>query len=259
VVCGDLTSAFNFRSPNEELPSLPSTTGYAPPASDLATGARFNSVHPAPPATPAMPSQEQGVRMARALPYNLRVDGDADPEQGKFAIGFANPGAAGVCFHVRSGNSAAGPWSYTVEPGKSLNDTWDLAGTAGQYDLSVYGPNGYFRSFKGGGIGANFANLDIDSIDIGNGESDDVGLGIAITNKGSGCVVTVTDQYTGRTQKHRLQHGQKIETLVRLEHNYGWYDLAVTVDTDAAFKWQLGGHVENGRNSFSDPAMAAMA
>jgi phospholipase C len=258
AVCGDLTSAFNFRSPNEGFPTLPRTAGYAPPASDIAFGVRSNDFHPVPQATPVMPSQEPGVRPARPLPYSLRVDGDADLAQKKFALRFANVGTAGACFHVRSGNNASGPWSYTVEPGKSLSDALDLAGTAGQYDLSVYGPNGYFRGFKGGGIGANVVKLDIDSIDITNvDENDDVlGLGIGITNKGTACLITVSDNYTGKTQKHRLQHGQKIETLVRLEHNYGWYDLTVTADTDAGFKWQLAGHVENGRTSASDPAMA---
>ena len=255
-VCGDLTSAFNFHSPNEGLSPLPRTA--APPVSDIASGIRFHDYHPVPPAKQVMPSQEPGVRPARPLPYSLRVDGDFDPAQKKFAFRFANVGAAGVCFHVRSGNNASGPWSYTVEPGKSLNDVLDLAGTAGQYDLSVYGPNGYFRGFKGGGIGSNAAKLDIDSIDITNvGENDDVlGLGIAITNKGTGCIITVNDNYSGKSQKHRLQHGQKVETLVRLEHNSGWYDLTVTADTDAGFKWQLAGHVENGRTSTSDPAMA---
>src|SRR5215471_17790700 len=45
-VCGDLTSAFNFRSPNEGLAPLPLTV--APPANDLKTGARFDNYHPVP-------------------------------------------------------------------------------------------------------------------------------------------------------------------------------------------------------------------
>jgi phospholipase C len=253
AVCGDLTSAFNFHSPNEGLAPLPRTV--APPASDIKTGIRYDNYHPVPPTKPVMPQQEPGVRPARPLPYNLRVDGNADAK--KFTIRFSNPGQAGVCFHVRSGNTTTGPWSYTVEQGKSLHGVWDLSASAGQYDLSVYGPNGFFRGYNGGGISANVALVDIDSIDIGNGDDGDdlCGLMIALTNKGAGCVVTVVDNYTGRSERHRMQRGQRIETMVRLQHTQGWYDLTATVDTDAGFKWRLAGHVENGRPSTSDPAM----
>src|SRR5262249_35590379 len=158
------TSAFNFRSPNEGLAPLPRTV--APPASDIKTGIRYDNYHPVPPTKPVMPQQEPGVRPARPLPYNLRVDGNADGAE-KFTIRFSNPGQAGVCFHVRSGNPTTGPWSYTVEQGKSLHGVWDLSASAGQYDLSVYGPNGFFRGYNGGGMSANVALVDIDSIDIG--------------------------------------------------------------------------------------------
>ncbi|CCE12027.1 Non-hemolytic phospholipase C precursor (PLC-N) (Phosphatidylcholine cholinephosphohydrolase) (Phosphatidylcholine-hydrolyzing phospholipase C) (PC-PLC) [Bradyrhizobium sp. STM 3843] len=259
AVCGDLTSAFNFRSPNEGLAPLPPTV--APPASDITSGIRYDNYHPVPPAQPAMPVQEQGVRPARPLPYNLSVDGSADPAQKRFAIRFANPGDAGVCFHVRSGNSMLGPWSYTVESEKSLNDVWDLAATAGQYDLSVYGPNGFFRGFKGGGIAANVANVDISSMDFSNeGSGNDVyGLGLVMTNKGAICTVTLVDNYTGQSQKHRLRHGETFQTMIHVQHNQGWYDLAVTADTDPGFKWQLAGHVENGCATTSDPAMGKIA
>jgi phospholipase C len=86
------------------LPPLPPTV--APPASDVTTGTRYDNYHPVPPAKQVMPVQEQGVRPARPLPYNLQVDGSADLAHKKFGIRFVNPGQAGVCFHVRSGNTA---------------------------------------------------------------------------------------------------------------------------------------------------------
>jgi phospholipase C len=89
AVCGDLTSAFNFRSPNEGLSPLPPTV--APPASDIKTGIRYDNYHPVPPTTQVMPQQEPGVRPARPLPYNLRVDGNADAARKTFSIRFSNP------------------------------------------------------------------------------------------------------------------------------------------------------------------------
>jgi phospholipase C len=207
-----------------------------------------------------LPQQEPGLRPARPLPYDLRVDGDADAPQRKFAISFANPGQAGVCFHVRSGNTATGPWSYTVEAGKSLHGVWDLAASAGQYDLSVHGPNGFFRHFKGG-IATTAALVDVDTVHLCNWEDGDDtrSLAIALTNKGASCVVTLADNYTGRSERHRLQRGQRLETQIQLQQTHGWYDLTVTADTDVNFNWQLAGHVENGRPSISDPAMGKIA
>ncbi|AIP49327.1 phospholipase C, phosphocholine-specific [Burkholderia pseudomallei MSHR5858] len=63
AVCGDLTSAFDFRTPDATLPPLPDTSGYRSIADQLC------STKPAP-AVPAAPSpvdpQEPGVRPARA-------------------------------------------------------------------------------------------------------------------------------------------------------------------------------------------------
>ena len=53
------------------------------------------------------------------------------------------------CFQVRSGNTSDGPWTYTVEAGQSLSDSWAVGpSNQGKYDLSVYGPNGFLRSFS---------------------------------------------------------------------------------------------------------------
>jgi len=60
---------------------------------------------------------------------------------------------------VRSGNTADGPRTYTVEAGKSLSDTWSVD-AQGRYDLSVYGPNGFMRAFKGAVSQPAKANLD---------------------------------------------------------------------------------------------------
>jgi phospholipase C len=40
-----------------------------------------------------------------------------------------------------------------------------------------------------------------------------------------------------------------------LRHVYGWYDLTITVDSDASFVRRYAGHVETGKASMSDPAL----
>ena len=96
-----------------------------------------------------MPKQEEGLRYARALPYALQATGSADFAADSFTIASDNQGAAGACFLVRPNNSSEGPWTFTVEGGKSLSHIWNIGSSPALYDLSVHGPNGFFRSFKG--------------------------------------------------------------------------------------------------------------
>src|SRR6266478_3970933 len=56
TVAGDLTSAFNFASPNEALVSLPSTASYVPPNQN-----RYPDYVPTSPSNQALPDQEPGA------------------------------------------------------------------------------------------------------------------------------------------------------------------------------------------------------
>lgn len=130
------TDPNRFRTPNTAWKvRLPDTDDFKPV--DLV---RHPDQVPVPPATPTLPSQERGVRPARAIPYTLHADGHASPAS--FSIEFRSTGRATGVFQVRSADSTQEPRSYTVEPGKQLTDTWD---SASGHDLSVYGPNGFFR------------------------------------------------------------------------------------------------------------------
>ena len=100
--------------------------------------------------------------------------------------------------------------------------------------------------------------MDVDTLHICDA-LDALLLAVALRNNGASCVVTIADNYNGQTQKPRLQHGQTHKLLQPLLTKHGWYDLTVTVDSDPGFSWQLAGHVESGRPSVSDPAMAKSA
>src|SRR6266542_583311 len=73
AVVGDLTSAFDFKTPNKSpRVDLPDTDDFKP--DDLV---RQPDEVPVPPADPRLPRQERGVRPARAIPYTLHADGRA--------------------------------------------------------------------------------------------------------------------------------------------------------------------------------------
>ena len=252
AVCGDLTSAFNFAEPDGKVTALPGTSAFQPPAADILSSKRYPNYVPAVPVNQTMPTQEDGLRPARPLPYELHVDGEADFSKRSFNIGFRNTGEAGACFHVRSGNTSAGPWAYTVESGKSLSDTWNVASNVnGEYDLSVYGPNGFLRAFKGG-TGAGRANLDIAS----RYGDDDAELELTVTNRGTAaCTVNIVSSYTNEAVTHWLDRGQSVRKHWRLRTSHGWYDLVIHVNTDQGFQQRLAGHIETGRDSASDPGI----
>jgi phospholipase C len=192
------------------------------------------------------------VRPARALPYALHADGTVDIGDGAFAIEFSNVGVATAVFHVRSGNVVDGPRTYTVEPHKRLSDSWDVTAIgASAYDVSVYGPNGFFRSFKGGVADAR-AKLDVRPTY----NEASVGITLKISNEADQTAkVHVLDKYTGNGIVQELKPHQSISKSWSLAPMFGWYDLVITVDQDPGFEHQLAGHLETGQDSISDPAM----
>ena len=242
AVCGDLLTAFDFSRPDAGSPSLPSTSAYVPPNQN-----RYPDYDAVPPATQALPEQEPGLRPARALPYELHATGWAD--QGSFWIDFANTGKAGACFQVRSADAAGGPWSYTVEAGKSIADSWPVTG---EYDLAVYGSNGFLRHFKGD-LGAPRTNLRVSSrYDSARGNFE-----LILANKGEAhCEVTVENSYSGESFAQVLAPGERVENHWNLEGSFGWYDLILRSNAESGFVHRLAGHVETGAHSFSDPAIA---
>jgi phospholipase C len=247
AVAGDLTSAFNFERPNATVAPLPATYAYRP--QDRLRHPDFVAV---PPVVQDMPAQEPGVRPARALPYTLHATGSMDPADNTFRIGFENAGEAAAVFQVRSGDGSQ-PRSYTVEPGKQLTDSWSVTvnGATG-YDFSVYGPNGFLRAFKGSAARPDSTNLDVRA------KYDDEGDGVTlyITNQRSHEEkVSVLNNYTGETFKRTLGPKDRVTRHWSSPRHSGWYDLSIKVAEDSRFEYRFAGHVENGRDSVSDPAI----
>jgi phospholipase C len=237
TVCGDLTTAFDFGRSDPDVPPLPDTGAYLPRDHD-----RHPDYVPALPAKPALPKQEAGLRRARALPYDLVAD--ARLASGALRIQFASRGSAGANFLVTSATDALGPWSYTVDAHKTLVGSWAVTGN---YDFTVHGPNGFFRQAKGSAQPGPEVKA----------RHDDEGVvRLTLTNAGSAPVrLTVTDGYGhNRAATYRIEPGDRVEHLARLDRSHGWYDLTVVSNQDSGFRRQLAGHVETGRPSTSDPA-----
>ncbi|MGH8783088.1 phosphocholine-specific phospholipase C [Paraburkholderia sp.] len=266
AVCGDLTTAFDFRTPDAKLPPLPDTSNYMSMADNQCSTLPPPTV-PATPTPGQIDAQEPGIRFARALPYELHVNGHADLKENTFTIDFGNTGNQGAHFYVYGTNRTDGPWRYTVEAGKSLSDMYDLTTTNGVYAFEVFGPNGFVRKFAGnatpstasqgnglfGHHGAPVPEIKV-QYDVANGN-----VFLKFSNKGGGIArLTVTDNaYGARPRPVLVPAGAHIEEPWVLASSHHWYDLTVTSHDDASFSRRIAGHVENGRPSISDPAAVA--
>jgi len=235
AVCGDLTSCFDFKTPNDRpFPALPPT---AEPAK------RANALGRTKPPTPdaiVAPEQAKGTRPSRALPYALAVDGRI--RDGAMTLTFSNPGKAAAVLHVYRLRLDAVPRRYTVGPGAHLEDAWP----AGAHDLWVLGPNGFHRRFVG----------------------QDTGMEITARAQGASLLVTVTNTRPGRRTVVINAEGQDpwrldfagVDTQARaFPTMQGWYDLTARLEDDPAWLRRLAGRAESGADSISDPLMSGAA
>jgi phospholipase C len=272
AVAGDLTSCFDFVSPNDPtFPKLPDMSNWA--ASDAA---QRKLPAPVAPATPTPLFQEVGVRYSRALPYELQVTSNADLASGTVKLLFANTGRSAAVFHVYDKlHLDRIPRRYTVEAGKTLDDDWAAqAENGGKYDLWVLGPNGFHRAFKGDltelrakqapapevRVTYDPANSGL-RIEASNGGDGQLTLKVQ-SNKLYGGLTTEKsstlagdEQNAGSGNQWNLQlHGRSTQSLYwRLDSTGGWYDFVVTCDAAPSFQRRIAGRMETGRPSISDP------
>ncbi|MFG3281855.1 phosphocholine-specific phospholipase C [Streptomyces sp. NPDC048111] len=246
AICGDLTSAFDFSRSSATAPALPSTAAYVPPDHN-----RHADFVPVPPATGTLPKQERGSRPTRPLRYAPFVDGAANVSTGKFTLTFGGGASAGAQFLVTSANRTDGPWTYTTEAGKTIADTWNTAYSSGVTKLSVFGPNGFLRTFQNPG---KTAGPEVTARhNAGTGRLD-----LTMTNAGGATVhlkVASAAAYGGATQTFTVAAGATVKFSVDTRAGKSWYDVSVTSDADTTFLRRFAGHIETGATGVSDPAL----
>ena len=233
-VCGDLTAAFDFAHPDFRLPHLPRATPV-----NCSFGA-----NPPLPATQWMPGQEAGVRIARPLPYQPNATASLDAANHQLFLTMTNGGTTAVPFSVHTDpTSAIWPREYVVNPGQSASEVliWILGGDS-RYDLTCYGPNGFFRRFAGN---FNGNGRQIEASSILSPESGSFTLVLSNFTENTVTFI-VTNTYSPASLWSYIVAGgsSAAATFPVLTMNNGWYDLLVTTDADPAFVRRLAGHLE---------------
>ena len=251
AVCGDLTSAFNFTTPNDApLPQLPDVSDFAA----LEAQQKLLPL-PVPPSTPQPLFQEPGIRYSRALPYELHTSARIGAN-GLLTLIFSNTGQQGAVFHVYDKlHLDRIPRRYTLEAGKNLSDVWNTtAADDGQYDLWIYSTNGYLRSFSGNIAGQSDSAF-APEIQVCYAPCTNL-IYLKVANHGSkpGEVTVSANAYRGDGPwPVALQAAMTGSLNWYLEASFGWYDFTVQASN---FERRFAGRMETGRDGFSDPAMA---
>lgn len=253
AVCGDLTTAFDFKNPNttaildlmgkktkNDADAIRNAQALLPPVSR--------------PLSQVYPVQELGTRLSRALPYILHSSAKVDVATKTVKLMFSNTGTHAAVFHVYDKlNLGAIPRRYMVEAGKQLDDVWKASN--GLYDLWVLGPNGFHRGFAGDlAKSAQIEALPEVRVCV---EECDPKLYLKVRND-----ATKTAKLTVKANAYLPNKTWNIGTAsTEKELNWnmsdfgGWYDFTVTIEGDSTFKRRFAGRIETGKDSFSDPYM----
>jgi phospholipase C len=131
-------------------------------------------------------------------------------------------------------STAHDPRTYTATAGRQLTGTWTVEA---DFDLTVHGPNGFLRRFRGAGP-------DVTARHDASGE-----VHLTLANHGTRPVTLIV----GGSGPIRLRAGQRATHTIRAP---GWYDVSITSDADHRYLRRLAGHVETGGPGTSDPALA---
>ncbi len=239
-VCGDLTSAFNFDASNNSKLILPDTTAFIkqfdaqsklPPKFPPAPGSQDRAIIP----------QEVGIRPARPLPYRLYVE--IVPGPTGYDVRMSNHSATGACFYAYWQGIDQLPNRYTVGAGDTLGDIlmYPLATNA---DMIIYGPNSFIRQLQGHGPS---------DLHIVVGYTPHGDLEVNLKNKSNRqLAVRLKDESYGTGERIVQMNGFEHQILPwDLQKSNHWYDLTVQCDNHS---WRYAGHVEDGRDSMTDPA-----
>ena len=268
AVCGDLTSVFQpYNGEKIQMPDFVSREPFVesihrsqfktePAAFKALNDEEIARIRHNRKNTTSIPRQEEGTRPSCALPYQLHSNGILNSDKKSFRLKFSaskeifGDNAAGAPFQVYSLGKAWATRSYAVAAGDEIEDTWNIED---QYHFQVYGPNGFFREFRGTPneqveIRAEYER-DANNKLSGN-------LAIHIVNRiGTPVSIQIKDEaYQQPLLTKRIASTGTVS--VNLSKSFGWYDLSVTISGNDHFKARLAGRVETGRQSQSDPAMA---
>ncbi|MEO6916188.1 MAG: phospholipase C, phosphocholine-specific [Chitinophagaceae bacterium] len=287
TITGDLTAAFKSYN-GDQLRNLPflqkdrfiekiynakfkkDITGFQPLTKEEIAEINRNPLS----ASAMKPHQEKGLRPSSALPYQLYVDGKLSDDKKTFDLNFSasteifGAQSAGSPFNVYFPGKYAGKngefehvgsRSYAVVAGGILKDSFPLESfEKGEYHLKVYGPNGFFREFKGKVADPQAAIVCEYERASGSAKKLTGNMEIQIKNPDTANPFSIEikdNAYKNKTIQKVIPANTNSTVLLNLSKSFGWYDFTVRIIGADHFEKRYAGRVETGEDSFTDPLM----
>jgi phospholipase C len=290
TVCGDLTSIFRASTNDQQagleflkkdafMESVYNAKFKKLPNGFKALGSEEISQFQKDPYTSElMPKQEKGIKPSNGLSYQLYADGILNLEKDAFEVRFESSSktfgksALGSAFNVyapgkylQAGSGSlefkkVRTWAFAVKSSTKVEAIWPLKNFEnGIYHLRIYGPNGFFREFKGSAddplllIGCEYETAS------GNKLSGNIEL---ILNNQSKIPIRIeiTDNAYKNTPVKKVLHpainnSGNMSVPINLGKQFGWYDFTVRIAGNELFEKRFAGRVDTGEQGYSDPYM----
>lgn len=224
-----------------------------------------------------MPKQERGIKNSNALKYELDIQEELDLRKKTFSLtmeaknSFFGKDSLGAAFNVyapgefkqklKNGEQSFVPvktWSFATESGDSVSYDWQLSDFKnGVYHLRLYGPNGFYREYKGPqrnlldvqvqytftGIQKTATlSFSLQNIDLNN----DIECSLKNTVYGSNVI----------TEKIKANSTKRI--VFDLSNLYNWYDIEIRIKGQDDYLRRFAGRIENGKDGKTDPYMGGV-
>jgi phospholipase C len=174
--------------------------------------------------------------------------------------------SAGSPFHVyapgKYKNEDVRTWAYAVAVGDELKDIWALDDFEnGNYHLRVYGPNGFFREFRG-----NKKDPVIDVMMKYEQKNDKPSGNIifqVINKDKQPQIISIADNSykTGTKERSIGRNGSRdsiLEIALDTGKSFGWYDFSVKIKGNSSYGRRYAGRVETGMAGKTDPLMGRL-
>lgn len=284
-ICGDLTSAFRpYNGEKTEFPepvhhkefmsmihqasfkSIP--TNFSPLSDDQINDVKMKGIN-----SKVLPKQEPGIRNSSPLAYELYVDGSLNLSHNHLRLTFQNKKdhfgekTAGAPIQVYASRKyyedgvwlPMKVWSFALEADAELDYIWPIDHfQEGKYQLDAYGPNGFFRGFKGE-KNEPLVELTV-KYDILKKKNPHLVLEIKNLDPKIKLEFELQDKAYGK-EKHRFQIDSLKTYSISLDtsKSFGWYDYMLIIPAFPAFERKFAGRIETGLPSKTDPQMGNLS
>jgi len=156
---------------------------------------------------------------------------------------------------------AARTWSYALTPGDNISDEWALNDFENSlYHLRVYGPNGFYREFKGNAQDPDLnADVQYQQDAAGKKFTGNIQIGFSSGSATPLLVEVIDNAYKSAPLTRTVYNAARFTPLVlNLQKSHCWYDFTIRVKGHTTFEKRYAGRVETGNHSFTDPLMGGV-